>query len=65
MVLRLFDLADRFQVSKTTASNVFLQTLDVLLIKLKPLICWPTREELSISMPTCFVQDLGQKLQPL
>ena len=56
------DLADRFQVSKTTASNVFLQTLNVLFIKLKPLICWPTREELSISMPTCFRARFGTKI---
>ena len=56
------DLADRFQVSKTTASNVFLQTLKVLFIKLKPLICWPTREELSISMPTCFHARFGTKI---
>ena len=56
------DLADRFQVSKTTASNVFLQTLNVLFIKLKPLICWPRREELSISMPTCFRARFGAKI---
>ena len=56
------DLSKRFQVSKTTVSRIFLDMLEVLYVYLKPLINWPERPELQISMPQCFVDSFGEKI---
>ena len=45
------DLTDRFQISKTTAAVTFLEILNIFFIKLTPLVTWPERQELQISMP--------------
>ncbi|XP_065645260.1 uncharacterized protein LOC136075753 [Hydra vulgaris] len=44
--LTLNDLAYRYNISSTTASSVFLKTIDVLYLRLKELIIWPDREQL-------------------
>ena len=48
--LAVVDLANRFQICKITASKVFLLALDVLNVKLTPIIIWPERSELMASM---------------
>ena len=59
------DLSKRFQVSKTTVSRIFLDMLEVLYVYLKPLINWPERPELQISMPQCFIDSFGKKIAVL
>ena len=56
------DLSKRFQVSKTTVSRIFLDMLEVLYVCLKPLINWPERPQLKISMPQCFIDNFGRKI---
>ena len=48
--MSVIDLADRFQMSKTTAADTFLENLKFFLIKLTPLVIWPERPELQISI---------------
>ena len=50
----VIDLADRFQISKTTAADTFLEILNIFLIKLTPLVIWPERPEFQMSMPMSF-----------
>ena len=52
--LSLQDLAYRFDVHKSTICRVFAYTIDVLFIKLKPVIIWPERDVLLKTMPMCF-----------
>lgn len=42
------------RVSRTTASNVFYDVLDIVFRKTKTWICWPSREAIKMSMPSCF-----------
>ena len=56
------DLSKRFQNSKTTVSRIFLDMLEVSYVYLKPLINWPERPELQISMPQCFIDSFGRKI---
>ena len=48
------DLANRFQTYKSTVPKDFLQVLDVLCVKLWPIVIWPEGLELIASMPICF-----------
>ena len=49
------DLAYRFgNIHATTVSKVFLQVIDILQIRLSPLIYWPSREQLLKTMPLDF-----------
>ena len=50
----IVDLSKRFQLSKTTVPQIFLDKLEVLYVYLKPLINWPERSELQISMPVFY-----------
>ena len=52
--LSLNDLAYRFKISKSTTSSIFLKWMDILYIKLQPLIIWPDRESLQKTMPMSF-----------
>ena len=56
------DLADRFQISKTTAADTFLDILNILYVKISPLIIWPEWPELQTSMPLCFRNKSGCKI---
>nr|XP_047135770.1 uncharacterized protein LOC124812780 [Hydra vulgaris] len=60
--LTLNDLAYRYNVSCTTASSVFLKTIDVLYVRLKELIKWPDREQLCKTTPMCFRQHFGTRV---
>ena len=48
------DIAYRFGVHQTTISRNFRRWIDVMFIRLKPLIKWPGREELRKTMPLDF-----------
>ena len=50
----LLDIANRFQVSKSTAGRIFSDTLDVMFIRLKKIVYWPERDGLHATMPMCF-----------
>ena len=50
----LLDIANRFQVSKSTAGRIFSDTLDVMFIRLKKIVYWPERDDLQATMPMCF-----------
>ena len=50
----LQDLGYRFMVHSSTVSRVFHRVINVLFIKLKPLILWPERDILLATMPMCF-----------
>ena len=58
----VIDLADRFQISKATAADTFLQILNIFLIKLTPLVIWPERPELQMFMPMTFRSKFGCKI---
>ena len=48
------DIAYRFNITKGQVSKHFHNVLDTLYIKTKPLIKWPEREVLQLTMPTSF-----------
>lgn len=56
------DLAYRFNISTASVSRIFLAVLHVLYVRLKPLIHWPSREELQRTMPAEFRQYFGRKV---
>ena len=56
------ELAEHFFISNSTVSRIFLKVLHVLFIRLKPVIIWPEREDLRISMPMAFRKDYGDKV---
>ena len=66
MKLRLnlshMDLGNRFHVHKSTSSKLFLNMIDIMYIRLKPLIYWPDREQLMETMPMSFRTHFGQRI---
>jgi len=48
------DLAYRFGISQSTVSKYFRKWINVMYIRLQPVIRWPSREELYATMPTDF-----------
>ena len=48
------DLAYRFNISQPTVSRYFNKWIDILYVRLKPLIKWPNRDELIKTMPMDF-----------
>ena len=48
------DLAYRFGVSQSTVSRVVNRWIDILFVRLQPLIKWPNREEILATMPSEF-----------
>ena len=48
------DLGYWFQVHSSTISRIFIYVIEVLHVKLKPLIIWPDRESLRKTMPMVF-----------
>ena len=47
---------------KTTAADTFLEILNIFFIKLTPLVIWPERPELQMSMPMSFRSKFGCKI---
>ena len=60
--LSVQDLAYRFHISKSTVSRTFLQWIDILYTRMKPLIIWPERDALRKTMPLEFRKYFGQKV---
>ncbi|XP_041374991.1 uncharacterized protein LOC121387832 [Gigantopelta aegis] len=60
--LSVTDLSYRFGVCATTISKVFLDTINVMYIRLQPLVRWPERDELYETMPMVFRKYFGHKI---
>ena len=58
----LQDFAFKFGVSLATVSRIILKWLNILDVKLSPLIKWPEREALWISTPACYRASFGKKV---
>ena len=54
LALPVTDLSYRFNIPKTTASRMFLETLNILYVRLKFLIHWPDPPDRQNSMPKWF-----------
>ena len=54
-----WDLAYRFGINQSTVSRCITKWLDMLYVKLSPLIYWPDRNQLWKTMPKCFQKSLG------
>ena len=54
------DIAFRFGVNQSTVSRCFSKWIDVMYIRLKPLIKWPERDELMKTMPMDFRKNFQQ-----
>ncbi|XP_065103379.1 uncharacterized protein [Paramisgurnus dabryanus] len=52
-------IAHLFNVDRSTVSTAFKQTVSVLYSRLSPLVHWPDRESLQVSMPHQFVEIFG------
>ena len=57
----VIDLADRFQISKPIAADIFLEILNIS-IKLSPLTIWQEHPELQIFMPISFRIKFDSKI---
>ena len=60
--LSVQDISYRFKVSIPTVSRVFLNMVDIMNARLKPLICWPERDELRKTMPMSFRTNFGTRV---
>ena len=60
--LPLGDLGYRFGVSTSTAFRVFYTWLDVMFVRLSPLIRWPSREELWKTMPLSYRKHFSKNV---
>ena len=58
--LRDQDLGFRFNVCQSTVSRVFHKWIDILYIRLKPTIQWPTRESVAKTMPIEFRRNFSR-----
>lgn len=56
------DIAYRFGISNTTASNYFFSIIDVLYERYNSLIIWPDREVLQKTVPECFCEVFKQNV---
>ena len=56
------DLGYRFEITDGSVSRQFLNMIDILFVRLKPLIKWPSRDVLLESTPMCFRSTLEEKL---
>lgn len=55
-------LAYEFAISLSSASRYFAEAVNILYVKLGPLIQWPERETLRKTMPMQFLQNFGNKV---
>ncbi|CAL4145287.1 unnamed protein product, partial [Meganyctiphanes norvegica] len=60
--LHFTDLANRFDVDPSTISRIFRSVVHVMSVRLKPLILWPERDSLRLTMPMEFRKHFGQKV---
>lgn len=57
------DLAYRFGISQSTVSRVWTKWLDVFSCRMKPLIRWPSKEEVVKTMPMAFIENFQSKVR--
>ena len=60
--LPLSDLGYRFGVSNSAAFRVFSTRLDVMFVRLSPLIRWPSKEELWKTMPLSYRKHFSKNV---
>uniref|UniRef100_A0A3Q1EF41 Transposase Helix-turn-helix domain-containing protein n=1 Tax=Acanthochromis polyacanthus TaxID=80966 RepID=A0A3Q1EF41_9TELE len=60
--LPLDHIAHLFDISRTTTSNLFYDTVSVLFAHLSPLVLWPKRHYLQTSMPHQHVEMFGDRV---
>ncbi|XP_076135036.1 uncharacterized protein LOC143117291 [Alosa pseudoharengus] len=53
-------LSHLFQVHRTTVGVAFQQTIEVLYARLSPIVHWPSRDCLMVSMPHQFIESFGK-----
>lgn len=53
------DLAYRFNVSQSTVTRQMQKWIDILYVRLGPLVLWPDRDELIRTMPMSFRRKYG------
>ena len=60
--LNLFDkdLAYRFGVGQSSVSRYFAKWIDIMFVHLHPLVRWPGREELQLTMPVVFRKEFNR-----
>ena len=56
-------LAYHFGISPSTISRIFLKWLKQMDLRLSNLIMWPDRDALRKTMPACFQESFGKRLQ--
>ena len=54
-------LAYEFDISSATVSRVFTDVIDIMYVRMKPLVFWPSREDLKKTMPMQFRKHFGTK----
>ncbi|XP_060604759.1 uncharacterized protein LOC132757489 [Ruditapes philippinarum] len=54
-------LSYQFKISQSNVSRSFTEVIDVMYIRMKPLVYWPDRETLRLTMPMQFRQHFGTK----
>lgn len=52
--LPLYFFVYLFRMSKTSVVRIFNSTLDVMYVRLSPLIFWPSKKQIQVSLPMCF-----------
>ena len=55
-------LSYAFNISIATASRIVTDVIDVMFIRMKPLIIWPEREHLQKTMPMQFRKHFGKNV---
>ena len=60
--LTINNFSYRFNISRSTTSSVVLKWINVIFVRLRPLIMWPGREEIISTMPISFRQYLKTKV---
>ena len=62
--LNLFDqdLAYRFGISQSTVSRYFKIWITIMFVRLQPLVKWPGREELQLTMPIEFKKHFNRRV---
>ena len=60
--LTINDLSYRFNISRSTTSSVVLKWINIMFVRLRPLIMWPGREEIISTTPVSFRQYFKTKV---
>ena len=60
--LTINDLSYRFNISRLTTSNAVLEWINIMFVRLRPLLMWPQREEIISTTPVSFRQYFKTKV---